>query len=180
MSRKSKNRRRFACWACGKPMRRKATVCGKCRKTRPAAAKAQVAAVSKAYGAKVRPVPVPAAGKPARPRCPGCGAKAGRKAASCRKCGTVLPAAAARRAEKAAQSRGTPEWFERQAAGSCDPAEREALRAEGARVRQASGAAGLVMKMSGARSLREAAARESDPHVREMLRSILREEGRNP
>ena len=166
-------------------MRKKRVACGKCRKTRPAAVKAQVAALNKAYGREVRPVRVAGARKPPRPRCPdpACGKKGGRKANCCPRCGTPFSPASAARAEKSARSmlqtvNGTAEYYERQAALQHDPGAREALAEEASRARLASGrvtshAALQVLKASGARTLAEALVREHDPHVRETMRAVL-------
>ena len=177
--------KRYACWACGGRMKKKALACRNCRKRRPGAVKAQIAAVAKARGAPVRPVPVPAVAKPPRPRCtdPACQAKGRRKANCCVRCGKPFTAAAARKAAGAGGRRalvpGTPAFFEALAEREHDPGAREAWHAEARKARLAAGTenadlAGLVVKASGARSLAEAYRRETDPRAQQILLGVLR------
>jgi hypothetical protein len=149
-------------------------------RSRPQAVKAQVAALTKTYGARPRPVPVPVTKSP-KPRCPNpaCGAKGGRKANACSRCGTPFGQVHAMRAEKAARRiqlsiAGSPAYWEVQAMRQHDPAEREACFAEARKALQARGAessslVSLLVKSSGASSVREAWLRQGDPHMRELL-----------
>lgn len=152
------SKKQFACWKCGKPMKKKALVCAKCRKTRPKAVKSLLADVAKAYGRKARPVPVTVT-KAARPR-------------------SVTKAA--RGAQPAMP--GTPEHWEALAARQYDSAKREAFRAEARKVRQACGtenvhAAAQLVKVSGSRSLAEAYRKTADPRAQAILLGVLNDEG---
>jgi hypothetical protein len=179
--------RRWACWKCGTAMRKKGLACKRCRRSDPAAVKSQIATLTKSMGS-VRPVPVTAARAP-KPRCPNpaCGAKGGRKANACSRCGTAFSREHAVRADKAVRSvqlavHGSPEWWEARARREWNPADREQCYAEAARARQASGqeaayAAGMIVKASGARSLREAWARETDPRAQQILYGVLYGQG---
>jgi predicted amidophosphoribosyltransferase len=182
------SKRRFACWKCGKAMRKKGLYCKRCKRTRPQSVKAQTVALTKSLGAKPRPVPVPVA-KPPRPRCPNpaCGAKGGRKANACTRCGTPFGRMSAMRAEKAAQRlqlsiAGSPAYWEARARAQWNPVEREACLAEAAKARRAYGTedstlAALMVKASGAGSVREAWLKEADPQAREVLLRALNQEG---
>ncbi len=180
------SKKRFACWKRGHAMARKGLVCKRCRTTQPAAVKSQLAMLAKSRGGPVRPVPVT---KPPKPRCPNpaCRAKGGRKANACSRCGTPFGPAAAMRAEKAARRvqlsiAGSAAYWEALARRQHDPAEREACLAEAAKARRAYGTEGsslvsLMLKASGAGTVREAWLREADPHAREILWRALSKEG---
>lgn len=185
MSRK----REFACWKCGARMRKKALACKRCRRAQPAAVKSQIAALGKAFGAPVRPVPVTVA-KAARPRCPdpACRAKGGRKANCCARCGTPFTAARAGAAGKAARAaqaavHGTPEYWQARAAAQYSPEEREACLAEASKALKAQGRetaelARLLVQSSGAASLREAYLKATDPRAQAILRGVLDDQER--
>jgi hypothetical protein len=180
-------KRKFACWKCAGAMRKKGLVCKACRRSDPAAVKAQMVTLTKSFGAPVRPVPVPKAAKPPRPVCPNpeCRAKGKPGDNCCTRCSAPFSMGHALRADKAIGDRlagihGTPEWWEKQAraADQYNPADREACRAEAARARQAAGQetahlASMVVKASGARGLREAYARETDPRAQQILRDVM-------
>jgi hypothetical protein len=184
--------RSYACWSCGGRMKKKKALhCKKCRRSRPAAVKAQTVVLTKAYGAQPRPVRVPVV-KAAKPRCPNprCGARCGRNANACTRCGTVLGPVQAARAEKAMgavqlQIVHSPDWWQERARQQWNPADREACYAEARKARQARGTensslVSLLVKASGADSVREAWLKEADPHAREvLLRAINHEGGRS-
>lgn len=172
--------KRFACWHCGAAMKRKALVCRACKKLQPGAVKVQTAFLTKARGVPPKPVPVRAPVKPPRPRCPNpsCGKKGGRTANTCARCGTPFSPVHSAIADKAAadyQARlqGSPEWWRRKALAQIDPGEREQMRAEAAKAAGFYPGASAIVKAAGARSLAEAAAAESDPHAREIMRQIM-------
>ncbi len=183
-------RKRFACWQCGGRMKKKTLACKRCKRTRPATVKAGIAAVTKARGAPVKPVPVPAAPKAPKPRCadPACHAKGRRKTNCCTRCGRPFSSPAAAAAQKAARGRqalmpGSAEYLEAQAAREYDPAAREALATEAIKARRAGGQenahlAALLVKASGGRSLQEAYLRETDPRAQQILLGVLRGEER--
>jgi predicted amidophosphoribosyltransferase len=187
----SKKRRSYACWKCGGAMRKKGTFCKRCKKRGPQAVKAATAMLTKSLGRAPRPVPVPVV-KAAAPRCPNpaCGAKASLTANCCVRCGTPLGMTGQVRAEKAArrtqlQIVHSAAWWEAQAARQHDPEAREMCRAQARKAAGAQGqpasAASLIVKASGARTVREAWLRESDPHMREVLRNALyNQEGGRP
>jgi hypothetical protein len=188
---KKNSARRWACWKCGGAMRKKGLACKRCRKTSPAAVKAQLATLTKAYGGSLRPAAVPAM-KAAKPRCPNpaCGARGGRRANACARCGAPFTPVHAARAEKAARRvqlsiAGSAAYWEAQARQQWNPAAREACYAEARKARQARGTensslVSLLVKASGAGSVREAWLKEADPHAREvLLRAINHEGGRS-
>jgi hypothetical protein len=165
-------------------MRTKGLVCKRCRRTQPSAVKAQLAMLTKSRGGPLRPVPVPAA-RPPKPRCPNpaCGAKGGRRANACSRCGTPFGQVHAMRAEKAARRvqlsiAGSPAYWEAQAMRKHDPEDREARFAEARKALQARGTANSslvapMVKAAGAGGVREAWLREADPHAREVLWQAL-------
>jgi hypothetical protein len=159
VARKSKKKgkgRSYACWSCGGRMKKRRLHCKKCTSTRPAAVKAQTAFLAKAYGGSLRPVAVPAAAQAAR-------------------------------AEKSARTVQlsvvhSAEWWEAQARAQWNPAEREqcyaeARKASQARGQESSSLVSLLVKASGAGSVREAWLREADPHAREVLLRAINQGG---
>lgn len=171
--------RRFQCWMCGSAMRKKGTHCKRCKRMRPQAVKSQSAMLVKSYGA-VRPVALP---KAAKPVCPVCRVKGKRSANCCVRCARPYDGERAIRAEKAASRTQlsivhSAAWWEAEAARQYDPAAREHCRAEAQKARRAAGqesavVAGAIVKAAGAGSIRQAWLQQSDPHMREVLRSAL-------
>jgi hypothetical protein len=180
---KKKGAKSWACWKCAGPMKKQGTFCKRCKKRQPQAVKSQTAMLTKSLGRAPKPVPVPVA-KAATVRCPNpaCGAGASLDANCCTRCGTPLGMAGQIRADKAAKAMQlqivhSAAWWEAEAARQHDPEAREQCRAEarkaaGAQGRSAS-AASLIVRASGSRTVREAWLRESDPHMREVLRQAL-------
>jgi hypothetical protein len=177
---------RYLCWSCGGRMKKKALHCKKCRKSRPAAVKAQAVTLAKSYGGKVRPVRAAPVTKAARPRCPNpaCGARAENAADNCcRRCGWAYSAGRAAVAQKSADAyrAGIPqtaEWWEARARSQWNPADREQCYREARKARQAGGqenahAAAQLMKASGARSLEEAWRMQTDPRAQQIISKLL-------
>jgi hypothetical protein len=108
----------------------------------------------------------------------------------CYRCGRPYDLHRADRADKSAtgyQARlpGTAERYEALAGASCNPAERVAWQAEADKVRLAQGTqaahtAQLMMKASGAGSVREAWLNETNPAAREVLRAAMYDNGGRP
>jgi hypothetical protein len=173
---------RYKCWVCGGTMRKRRRVCAGCQKKRPGAVKATMATISKGYGGapplvRVKP------GKPPRPRCTRCGKKSQRGTSACAACGEPfsplheMSAGAAEKRYKAAVV-GTPEWWEARAAGQDDADQREHMRAEAEKVRQARGSgavdrARLLVKGASSRTLLEAYLQERDPLAERILKDVL-------
>ena len=186
---KKKGSKSWACWRCGGAMRKKGLLCTKCRRSDPVAAKSQLAMVAKSLGGVVKPVAVPKAAKPPRPRCPNpaCRATGSRSANCCTRCSAPFTPLHAARAEKSARQvqlsiAGSAEYWRQQAMRQHDPEAREHCYAEARRALQARGTehsdlVRLLVKSSGARSVREAWLREADPRAREVLRAAMNQNG---